>query len=49
MASYDGHHASGFESSDDPDPLICDLCRAKLDNRDEFKKHLRLKHNIPIQ
>lgn len=41
------HYASGFESPGNRDPLVCDLCKAKLDGREEFKKHLQTKHNIP--
>jgi hypothetical protein len=40
------HHTSGFESSE-IGSLFCDLCKTKLDSREEFKEHMRIKHNIP--
>ena len=29
------------------EPPFCDLCKTKLASVDEFKEHLREKHNIP--
>ncbi|HJS82673.1 MAG TPA: hypothetical protein VJ742_07530 [Nitrososphaera sp.] len=44
MSSH--RRASGFESAD-TGPLFCDLCKTRLDSREEFKEHMRTKHNIP--
>jgi hypothetical protein len=31
----------------DIESLFCDLCKTRLDSAEEFKEHLRTKHNIP--
>ena len=47
MSHHDHHHhTSGFESRA-VEPLLCDLCKTRFDSREEFREHLRIKHNIP--
>ena len=31
----------------DIEPPFCDLCKTRMDSAEEFKEHLRTKHNIP--
>lgn len=31
----------------DIESLFCDMCKTSLDSTEEFKEHLRTKHNIP--